>query len=76
MATRGASSATRLITDSAFFPWKPPSNLLMGEEVLKLQYTKGLSSKKNEIILNVFLQGINIRLQKKMANLGKMNPKQ
>lgn len=50
--------------------------LLMGEEALQRLRTKGLSTKKNETIFNISLQGINIRLQRKMANLGEMNPKQ
>ena len=37
---------------------------------------KGLKTEKNETILRILLQRINIRLQKKIVNLGKMNPKQ
>lgn len=48
----------------------------MGEEALQRLCTEGLSTKKNESILNISLRGINIRLQKKVANLGGMNPKQ
>lgn len=35
-----------------------------------------LSTRKNETILNVFLQGGNIKWRGKMANLGKRNPQQ
>lgn len=48
----------------------------MGEEALQQLRRKGLSTKKNESILNISLQGINIRLQREMANLEEMNPKQ
>lgn len=48
----------------------------MGEEALQWLCTEGLSTKKNESILNISLRGINIRLKKKVANLGGMNPKQ
>lgn len=71
MATGGPSSAVGLITDSAFSLWKP----LMGEKVLKLLCWKVLKQ-KNETISSILLQRINIRLQKKIVNLGKMNPKQ
>ena len=42
----------------------------------KTAMLKGLKTEKNETISSILLQRINIRLQKKIVNLGKMNPKQ
>lgn len=53
-----------------------PRDIVMGEEALKPLCMKGLKRERNETVSSIFLQRINIRLQKKTANLGNRNPKQ
>lgn len=53
MVIGGILLVVRLIIYSIFLLWKL-RDILMGEEVLKLLYIKGLVVKKINIILNIF----------------------